>query len=452
MQLKLPSQIIEAINALENEGYRAFIAGSSVRELMTGGNPVDYDIITNGSISDIEYVFRQYRTNRERISRGELLVVIKGYTVLVAPYRAVVIGNNVTYTDDLLLDLKRRGFAMNSMAYNHKKGLVDSFYGESCISQGSATVSAIFASRAEGFEINENHCFTQAPINLLKAVRYVSEKGYMVEERTMALIKENLNALEYASSIEIRTELSRILCGRNANHAFELFPFLMKKVIPDIEGMIGFDVISGMDFYSRIGLALSSVPPILALRFALIFRYSGLRDCVSVDYRGKKHYYGFIERSRLLAKSSIHSLGFDNALINNVDFLIENMDVVLKADRVLIKKQMAQFGAEELKWLCYCNYAEAKSVKNTKMQNTARKCLDEIDDILNKNECYDFPMMAISAEDLVRERIIEEISSHNLHKTLLEMVISHPSMNTKIILLEFARKIVKDNRKFKKSN
>lgn len=449
MDINLPMPIVSAINALEDEGYRAFIAGSCVRELLLGNTPVDYDVITNAGVSDIEYVFRDFRLSKLNVQRGEILVIIKGYTILVTPYRASVVGDSVVYTDDILADLRRRGFTINSMAYNPRKGLIDSFFGKESIIEKSAVVQVISRTKAQGMMIFEQDTFSKSPINILKALRYISENAFTIDEKTLALIKENKELIKLISSNDIKAELDRIICGKNVLNVFEIFAFILTEIIVDINKMIGIDKVGNCDLYTRVSRAISSVPPILEVRYALLFRYSGVYDCISCDYKGNKHYFGMKERSRLIARSSLNSLGYSNNFIDSVDTLIDAMDVSLKHDRIHIKRLMAKYGHEMTKWLCYCAYGEGKGMNNNKLKDCARKCLDEIDDILAKKECYDIPMLAINAIDLVRERIVNKISASNLLSALLNVVLEHPGMNTKIILLEMARKIVEENRKNK---
>ncbi len=54
LDLPVPSQVKEAISVLEREGFKAYIVGACVRELLMGGSPVDYDIITNADVEAIQ--------------------------------------------------------------------------------------------------------------------------------------------------------------------------------------------------------------------------------------------------------------------------------------------------------------------------------------------------------------------------------------------------------------
>ena len=65
---QLPASIIDVIDSLTKAGYEAYIVGGSVRDLMLGLHPKDFDAVTNATPSQIKDVFGR----RCRISGGVL--------------------------------------------------------------------------------------------------------------------------------------------------------------------------------------------------------------------------------------------------------------------------------------------------------------------------------------------------------------------------------------------
>jgi tRNA nucleotidyltransferase (CCA-adding enzyme) len=57
MSYSIPNHIILILNTLEKAGYEAFIVGGSVRDLVRGSNPVDWDITTNALPDQIQELF-----------------------------------------------------------------------------------------------------------------------------------------------------------------------------------------------------------------------------------------------------------------------------------------------------------------------------------------------------------------------------------------------------------
>lgn len=85
----------------------------------------------------------------------------------------------VTYTDNLLEDLKRRDFTINAMAYNEQRGLVDAFDGAGDLKRGII--------RCVG-EPKER--FGEDALRMLRAVRFAAQLGFDIEEETAEAIQE----------------------------------------------------------------------------------------------------------------------------------------------------------------------------------------------------------------------------------------------------------------------
>ena len=73
----------------------------------------------------------------------------------------------VTFTDNLLEDLKRRDFTINAMAYNDDSGLVDAFDGAKDLRDGVI--------RCVG---NAHDRFEEDALRMLRAVRFAAQLGF----------------------------------------------------------------------------------------------------------------------------------------------------------------------------------------------------------------------------------------------------------------------------------
>ncbi|HEY4544251.1 MAG TPA: tRNA adenylyltransferase, partial [Tissierellaceae bacterium] len=62
MDFKIPGNIIEVLNIINNNGYEAYIVGGSVRDLILNKKPNDYDITTNAKPNKIKELFKDYKT------------------------------------------------------------------------------------------------------------------------------------------------------------------------------------------------------------------------------------------------------------------------------------------------------------------------------------------------------------------------------------------------------
>ena len=107
---------------------------------------------------------------------------------------------NVTFTSNLIEDLKRRDFTINAMAYNDRSGIVDAFDGISDLEKGII--------RAVG---NPRERFDEDALRMMRAVRFSAQLGYSIEEDTKKAIQELSINLQKISAERIQVELVKLV-------------------------------------------------------------------------------------------------------------------------------------------------------------------------------------------------------------------------------------------------
>lgn len=129
MRIQLPVKVDNIIKTLEAAGYEAFAVGGCIRDSVLGRTPQDWDITTSAKPQDVKRLFSH--TIDTGIQHGTVTVMLEHEGFEVTTYR--IDGEyedarhpkEVTYTVNLLEDLKRRDFTINAMAYNESRGLVE---------------------------------------------------------------------------------------------------------------------------------------------------------------------------------------------------------------------------------------------------------------------------------------------------------------------------------------
>lgn len=133
MNINMPEDVSRIIQTLEEAGYEAYAVGGCVRDKVLGREPQDWDITTSARPHEIKRLFK--RTIDTGIQHGTVTVMLNhtGYEVTTyridGEYEDNRHPNCVEFTDNLRLDLERRDFTINAMAYNDARGLVDEFQG-----------------------------------------------------------------------------------------------------------------------------------------------------------------------------------------------------------------------------------------------------------------------------------------------------------------------------------
>ena len=131
IQVNLPADVTYIIEILYKAGYEAFAVGGCIRDTLLERKPEDWDITTSASPWEVKKLF--IKTIDTGLQHGTVTVMIHHIGYEVTTYR--IDGEyedgrhpkSVTFTTNLIEDLKRRDFTINAMAYNEKNGIIDAF-------------------------------------------------------------------------------------------------------------------------------------------------------------------------------------------------------------------------------------------------------------------------------------------------------------------------------------
>lgn len=453
----LPPQVLEALERLESAGFEAYVVGACVRELVLGGSPQDFDIVTNAEINDIMFAFRDYRISDEGMTRGEIMVTIVGMVIQISPYRREVVGNRVMYAEDLETDLARRGFTMNAMAYSPKSGIIDPYDGRSALTGEIKQVVAIGENVTVNVKVggkpstetiyDMSKSFTIQPSRLLQAIRYCSEDEYEIEEQTRNCMRANVACFDYADAASIRGELQRIVMGKYAARALERNADILKHVLPEIEPCIGLEQQTkyhDFDVWTHISKAVGYSLPEPEIRFAMLFHDLGKPDCMFIDAKGHGHFKGHSERSRLLAEGIMRRLEFPKNMIEEISWLVYHHDVPIPEDRKELKALIRELGASDLRDLLQCEIADsrARRVDNEPEQTVKlRASLAALNEIMETGECYEIGQLAVTKRELIDRGFVKnDAEAEKLMNALFEIVLDKPSFNNRLMLLDIAEK------------
>jgi poly(A) polymerase len=212
-----------------------YLVGGSVRDLLIGKQDIrDIDLLMPSGSEDVA------RTFADRID-GSFFFLDKerGITRVVKHLDGDLIQFDFTNFEgpDLPADLGRRDFTINAMALDLREfirtgsfdGLVDPFLGREDIQNRLVRMTKP--------EVLEDD-----PLRLLRAVRFAAVLGFLIEERTAALILVKSKLLAGPSPERLRDELFLILAERNAERHLMLMDSLglLAPLLPELEPLRGF--------------------------------------------------------------------------------------------------------------------------------------------------------------------------------------------------------------------
>jgi len=235
------------VHQLAAAGYRAWLVGGCVRDLLRSHPPKDYDVATDAHPDAVMRIFPKAFGVGAHF--GVVLVPLRvaGDEIVteVATLRsdgAYSDGRRpdaVRYTDDPKQDVLRRDFTINGMlldvdryfATGDANGAVLDFVG------GRADLRDGVV-RAIGQPMRR---FTEDKLRMLRAVRFAARFGFMIERETHAAIRVLAPEIAQVSRERTRDELNRMLTEGRAAMAFRLLDAtgLLAQVLPEVAAMKG---------------------------------------------------------------------------------------------------------------------------------------------------------------------------------------------------------------------
>ena len=215
----------KAISSLEDFGYKAFVVGGYVRNMLMNIPASDADICTNALPHEIINVFSEYKTIETGIVHGTVTVIIENTPLEITTFRldGEYISHrkpeSVSFTSSLSEDLSRRDFTINAMALDICGNIYDPFGGKADLEKKII--------RCVG---NAEKRFSEDALRILRALRFASVLGFTLESETEKAIFKSYPLLSHISAERITSEFLKLLTGSCAEYVLtrykEIFLFL----------------------------------------------------------------------------------------------------------------------------------------------------------------------------------------------------------------------------------
>lgn len=224
------------LRELKARDYLAYIVGGSVRDVIMGREPKDWDVTTNALPKEIQDIFPDsvYENNFGTVGVKTESEDPKVKIIEVTTFRSEGEYNDFRHPEKIIFvknieeDLSRRDFTINALAYDPETDeLVDPFGGRADIA--GKIVKAVGISDAR---------FKEDALRLMRAVRFASELGFEIEINTLTAIKNNADLLEAIAKERIRDEFSKIIMSQGSGAAWGVVQLenmgLLKNIIPEL--------------------------------------------------------------------------------------------------------------------------------------------------------------------------------------------------------------------------
>lgn len=437
MKIELPQNVEYIIDSLQKNNFSAYAVGGCIRDAIMKRTPKDWDITTSALPENIIEIFEH--TIPTGIKHGTITVLINETPYEITTFR--IDGeysdhrhpDKVIFASSLYEDLSRRDFTINSMAYNNEHDLQDPFNGKEDLNNKIICCVG-----------NPDIRFKEDALRMLRAVRFSSELNFKIDNKTKNSIKKNRFLIKNISMERIRDEISKILLSSKPSIGFKMLKEtgLLEIVLPELYICIDFNQHNPhhhKDIFEHTMLVLDNTPNNLIVRLSALLHDIGKPKCFSLDKNGIGHFYMHNMEGAKISQEILSRLKFDNKTIKLIYILIK--EHLVNRNKLTIpgvKRLVTRVGINNVNYLLDLQIADIKGHSLPHDFSPVNNLKISVNDILSKKEPISLNDLNIDGNDLINIGYKKGTIIGKTLNELLELVLNHPELNKKDILISKA--------------
>lgn len=213
----ISTNALKVLNRLNSAGFEAYLVGGSVRDLLLGKVPKDFDIATSATPNEIRKLFRNARIIGRRFKLVH--IIFHRDIIEVATFRSsesdeididqqqvnergMLVRDNVYGT--LEQDAWRRDFSINSLYYNiENASIVDLTGGTNDVLKRQVRIIG-----------NPDTRYQEDPVRMLRAIRFSAKLHFTMVPETAEPIQRLSFLITHVSSSRLFDEITKLYqCG-----------------------------------------------------------------------------------------------------------------------------------------------------------------------------------------------------------------------------------------------
>ena len=231
----------KVLRRLRQSGKNACLVGGSVRDLMLGRRPKDYDVVTDARPEEVRRLFRNSRIIGRRFRLVHILFADEVVEVSTfrgapdpdeqrrSPGELLVTSDNTYGTP--MQDAFRRDFTVNALLYRASdRAVVDYVGGIQDLEQRSLRVIG-----------DPNVRYREDPVRMLRACEFAARLDFEIEEETLGAAFAHRRDLAKASPHRLIEELLQLLSSGHSAAAFDWMGRcgLLSVILPEVDEVSG---------------------------------------------------------------------------------------------------------------------------------------------------------------------------------------------------------------------
>jgi poly(A) polymerase len=237
---RMDEEALKVLYRLHRHGFIAYLVGGSVRDLLLGKVPKDFDVVTNAHPHDITALFKNSRIIGRRFRLVH--VFFKGRKVVeVSTFRSrSEFEETLTEEGEMVRtesfgtpgeDALRRDITINGLFYNISDFSIIDYVG------GMADLERQVI-RTIG---DPDERFQQDPVRMIRVIRHAARTGFSIDDQTYQALVRHREEIRQCSPSRVRDEFLRDLKEGVAQPSLRLMiqTGLLLSIFPDLHRAFG---------------------------------------------------------------------------------------------------------------------------------------------------------------------------------------------------------------------
>lgn len=353
---KIPPYIKNIMQALLSAGYKVYIVGGAVRDLLLEKSPGDFDLATDAlPEATLAICHRQGWSTIDKLGSnfGCIVAIVEQHPVEITTFRGENYGQDahrpdkIWYCRQLKDDLSRRDFTVNAMAMDIHGQITDYFNGQQDLRHKLL--------RTVG---NAQQRYEEDALRMLRACRFVGQLGFTYVQQKQLLPAFGQKGSPYyllhnfsfptercagLSLARVKKELDKLLLTPYAGHGLMLFlatglansvcsvkcggRYQTVALLPELQHLAGLHQnprFHCFDTWEHTLKAIDNSPQELTIRWSLLLHDigKGLPGIRCLNREGQPSDHGHEAQSAVMAEKILTRLQYPEKFIREVVWLV----------------------------------------------------------------------------------------------------------------------------------
>lgn len=206
---------LELLNKINEANFKAYIVGGFSRDLYINKKSTDVDICTNATPKEIKEIFKDSKINNEQY--GSVSLIYNNVRFEITTFRKEKKYENnrypvkIKYIDNLIDDLLRRDFTINTLCIDSEGNYIDLLNAKQDID--NKIIKCVG---------DANKKIKEDILRSLRAIRFATILNFKLDDKLKKAIKKNKKLIKKLSYYRKKEELEKIFSSPNCKYGLDL--------------------------------------------------------------------------------------------------------------------------------------------------------------------------------------------------------------------------------------